>query len=201
MVCRVVARQSAGGVHGAEPERSAADGEAPAEPARYENLSTFDLQVFPSDWSLDGKYLAYTASRPGHAPMTSGCSSMTGARKAAPLLQSPFSECHAQFSPDGRWLAFTSNETGRDDVYVQSFPDAGTRRIVSSAWGAYPRWGPGGRELFYRAPDGRSDDRSGSARRVLGGTRHALRRDAAGGCARRPSVSVRRRARTAASWR
>ena len=71
-----------------------------------------------------------------------------------PLLQSPFSERHAQFSPDGRWLAFTSNENGREEVYVQRFPDATTRQIVSSAGGAYPRWRPGGMELFYRAPDG-----------------------------------------------
>ena len=110
--------------------------------------------MYPSDWSLDGQHLAYTAI----SQDTSNdiwLLPMTGARKPAPLLQSPFSERHAQFSPDGRWLAFTSNETGRDDVYVQSFPDAATRRMVSSGGGAYPRWGPGGRELLYRAPDGR----------------------------------------------
>lgn len=119
-----------------------------------QNLSTFDVQVYPSDWSLDGKYLAYTANSQG----TSNdiwLLAMTGARKPAPLLQSPFSERHAQFSPDGRWLAFTSNETGRDDVYVQSFPIAAIRRMVSSGGGAYPRWGSGGGELLYRAPDGR----------------------------------------------
>jgi Tol biopolymer transport system component len=118
-----------------------------------ENLSTFDLQVYPSDWSFDGKYLAYTAA----SQDTSNdvwLLSMMGARKPAPLLQSAFSELHAQFSPDRQWLAFTSNQNGRDDVYVQSFPDAATRRIVSSAGGAYPRWDPGGKELFYRAPDG-----------------------------------------------
>jgi len=79
---------------------------------------------------------------------------MTGGRKPEALLNSPFSELHAQFSPDGRWLTFTSNENGREDVYVQSFPDPATRRIVSSTGGAYPRWGPGGKTLFYRAPDG-----------------------------------------------
>ena len=118
-----------------------------------ENLSTFDVQVYPSDWSLDGKHLAYTASSQDTSSDV-WLLNMTGARKPSPLLQSPFAERHAQFSPDGRWLAFTSNETGRDDVYVQSFPDAATRRIVSSRGGAYPRWGPAGRELLYRAPDG-----------------------------------------------
>jgi Tol biopolymer transport system component len=119
-----------------------------------QNLSTFvGVQVYPSDWSLDGRHLAYAANSPSTS-FDIWLLAMTGARKPAPLLQSAFVERHAQFSPDGRWLAFTSNETGRDDVYVQSFPDAATRRIVSSRGGAYPRWGPGGRELLYRAPDG-----------------------------------------------
>jgi eukaryotic-like serine/threonine-protein kinase len=78
---------------------------------------------------------------------------MTGTRKAAPLLTSLFAELHAQFSPDGRWLALTTNESGRDDVYVQSFPDGGTRRLVSSGGGSYPRWSRDGRTVFYRAPD------------------------------------------------
>ena len=85
------------------------------------SLWTSDLQAYPSDWSRDGKYLAYTESNPD----TSNdiwLLPMTGERKATPLLQSPFTEIHPQFSPDGRWLAFTSNESGRDDVYVQSFP-------------------------------------------------------------------------------
>ena len=80
---------------------------------------------------------------------------MTRERKPAPILRSPFTELHAQFSPDGRWLVFTSNESGRDDVYVQSVFDASTRRLVSSVGGSYPRWGPQGRTLWYRAADGR----------------------------------------------
>jgi len=119
-----------------------------------QNLSTFDVEVFPSDWSFDGKYLAYTAISQDTSEDV-WLLAMTGARTPAPLLQSPFAERHAQFSPDGRWVAFTSNETGRDDVYVQSFPDAAARRMVSSGGGAYPRWGSGGRELWYRAADGR----------------------------------------------
>jgi Tol biopolymer transport system component len=119
-----------------------------------QSLATFDAQVYPSDWSLDGKHLVYTASSQSNSSDV-WLLTMTGARQPAPLLQSPFAERHAQFSPDGQWLAFTSNETGRDDVYVQSFPNASTRRMVSSGGGAYPRWGSGARELLYRAPDGR----------------------------------------------
>jgi dipeptidyl aminopeptidase/acylaminoacyl peptidase len=113
-----------------------------------QNLSTSDHQMFPSDWSFDGKYVVYaTNSDVWLLPMR-------GARKAEPLLHTSFFEYHAQFSPDGRWLTFTSNENGHDDVSVQSFPDAAPRRIISSAGGAYPRWGPRGEELFYQAPDG-----------------------------------------------
>ena len=116
-------------------------------------LFSFDVQAYPSDWSLDGNFLAYTASTRDRSNDV-WLLSMLGSRKATPLLQSTFAERHAQFSPDGKWVAFTSNENGRDDVYVQSFPDATVRRTLSSAGGAYPRWGATGRELFYRAPDG-----------------------------------------------
>jgi Tol biopolymer transport system component len=110
-------------------------------------------RTFPSDWSRDGQRLAYTTS---HADTANDVwlLSMTGTRKATPLLTSPFAEFHAQFSPDGRWLTLTTNESGRDDVYVQSFPDATTRRLVSSGGGSHPRWSRDGRTLFYRAPDG-----------------------------------------------
>jgi Tol biopolymer transport system component len=118
------------------------------------SLRTSDFPVYPSDWSRDGQYLAYTEGR-SDTSNDVWLFPMTGERKPAPLLRSPFTEFHAQFSPDGRWLAFTSNESGRDDVYVQNVFDTGTRRLVSSVGGSYPRWGPEGRELWYRAADGR----------------------------------------------
>ena len=121
---------------------------------KLQTLSTSNDWMFPSDWSFNGKYLAYTANSPDTA-FDVWLLSMIGARTREPLLTSAFAERHAQFSPDGRWVTFTSNEAGREDVYVQSFPDPATRRIVSSAGGAYPRWGPRGGELFYQAPDGR----------------------------------------------
>jgi hypothetical protein len=68
-----------------------------------------------------------------------------------PLVASPFQELAPALSPDGRWLAYTSNETGRREVYVRPFPDVGAGKFqVSTAGGSAPRWSHRGDELFYR---------------------------------------------------
>ena len=59
----------------------------------------------------------------------------------------------AVFHPNGRWVAYTSNETGRDEVYVTSFPHPGSLREISTAGGENPTWGRDGKELFYLSPD------------------------------------------------
>jgi eukaryotic-like serine/threonine-protein kinase len=64
-------------------------------------------------------------------------------------VQSPFTEYDPQISPDGKWLAYGSNETGRFEVYVQPFPAGGARWQVTSDGGDMPRWSKDGRELFY----------------------------------------------------
>ena len=66
----------------------------------------------------------------------------------------PFSEADARISPDGKWLAYHSNESGEDEVYVQSFPEPGTRHQVSAGGGMGPRWREDGKELVYITPDG-----------------------------------------------
>lgn len=71
------------------------------------------------------------------------------------VANSQYAETEGQFSPDGRWVAFVSNESGRPEVYVQSFPDARARTQVSTAGGAQVRWSADGREISYVAPDGR----------------------------------------------
>lgn len=71
----------------------------------------------------------------------------------SPYLQSAFDEIHGQISPDGRWLAYSSDENGRYEVYVQKFPLAGSKRQISTDGGMQPRWNPNGKELFYIAPD------------------------------------------------
>ena len=74
-----------------------------------------------------------------------------GDRKPFPVLQTPFAETDPRFSPDGRWLAYASDETGGREVYVQSFPIGGGKWRISTAGGSDPRWRADGRELFYRS--------------------------------------------------
>jgi hypothetical protein len=79
----------------------------------------------------------------------------SGDRTPVPLLQSEFSEEQATISPDGRWLAYTSNESGRPEVYVQSFPSPGRKSQISTAGGGDARWSADGRELYYIGEDRR----------------------------------------------
>jgi len=74
-----------------------------------------------------------------------------GDRKPFPVLQTPFEETSPRFSPDGKLIAYTSDESGRREVYVQSFPAGGGKWQVSTAGGSDPRWRADGRELFYRS--------------------------------------------------
>lgn len=70
-----------------------------------------------------------------------------------PLVASRFNERGGAFSPDGRWLAFVSDESGRAEVYIQPFPGPGPKTPVSNEGGLQPVWGKSGRELYYRAAD------------------------------------------------
>jgi serine/threonine-protein kinase len=72
-------------------------------------------------------------------------------RKAQPFLQTSFNESAPRFSPDGHWLAYISNESGRYEVYVQPYPGPGGKWQISTDGGTEPVWNPKGRELFYRS--------------------------------------------------
>ena len=72
-------------------------------------------------------------------------------RKEQPFLRTPFTEGAATFSPDGRWLAYVSNETGRPEIYVQPYPGPGGKWQISIDGGTEPDWSRSGRELFYRS--------------------------------------------------
>ena len=74
--------------------------------------------------------------------------------KPTVFLDTPFTEQEGMFSPDGRWLAYASNETGTSEIYVRPFPGPGGKWQVSTGGGNIPTWSPSRRELFYRALDG-----------------------------------------------
>jgi eukaryotic-like serine/threonine-protein kinase len=74
-------------------------------------------------------------------------------RRVQPFLQTPFNETSPRFSPDGQWLAYISNESGRYEVYVQPYPGPGGKWQISTEGGTEPAWNPSGRELFYRSGD------------------------------------------------
>ena len=71
------------------------------------------------------------------------------------FLKTEFDERHGQFSPDGRWVAYRSSESGRFEIYVRPFPGPGGQWQISTAGGIAPRWRPDGKELYYIAPDGK----------------------------------------------
>jgi Tol biopolymer transport system component len=107
-----------------------------------------ETQLNAWDWSRDGKHILvrkvnelWYVSWPG--------------RVVKPLLQTKWTVRNAQFSPDGRWMAYASNETGRMEIYVVPFPTASGRWQVSSAGGQEPRWRQDGKELFYISAEGK----------------------------------------------
>ncbi len=73
-------------------------------------------------------------------------------RTTSAYLRIPFNQLTAQLSPDGRWIAYTSPETGRNEIFVESFPASGTKYAISTAGGTQPRWRSDGKELFYLSP-------------------------------------------------
>ena len=112
------------------------------------------IEFVPSDWSPDGETLFLTALSP-EADGDIGMVSSDGSGTWEPLLQTSANERSPAISPDGRWLAYDSDESGRFEVYVQRFPEILGRQQVSVGGGHRPRWSEDGRELFYlRAPAG-----------------------------------------------
>jgi hypothetical protein len=111
----------------------------------------------PWSWSPDGKHLLFTE----HDPKTKSdllILPMTGTRKPVPFAQTEFSEAQGAFSPDGRWIAYVSDESGTAEVYAAPFPGPGGKRMISTkqagvGQGGVPGWRPDGKEIFYIAPD------------------------------------------------
>jgi len=104
---------------------------------------------FPTSWSPDGRRLL--VNWPGHETGADiGLLSLDGERKLTPLLRTPFDETNAVFSRDGRLVAYTSNESGRAEVYAQPYPAMDARVQISTDGGSEPVWSRSGRELFFR---------------------------------------------------
>jgi Tol biopolymer transport system component len=128
-------------------------------------LTTSEYIQVPQSWSPDGQLLAYIEINPstqrdiwvlrmGDPSLGSGQAPSPGSgqvRKAQPFLRTPFNESLPRFSPDGRWLAYMSDESGRNEIYVQPYPGPGGKWQISTEGGTEPVWNPNGRELFYRS--------------------------------------------------
>ena len=115
--------------------------------AKPERLTTTAFEQRPSSWTPDGKYLSFAEARPG-----TGMDVMVlrmADRQVIPFAASKSDEAFPEFSRDGRWLVYASNESGRYEVYVRSFPDGRRTLPISSEGGISPMWSPDGRELFY----------------------------------------------------
>jgi len=108
--------------------------------------------ITATDWSSDGHYVLYTSRDP---KLGFDIWALPLGGKPFPVVQTAFDEQWAQFSPDGHWVAYQSNESGTSEIYVRPFPGPGEKWPVSINGGTQVRWGHDGRELFYVSRDGR----------------------------------------------
>jgi Tol biopolymer transport system component len=124
-----------------------ADGSGPPEP-----LSTTEHWCYANSFSPDGKLIVFRQTSPAtRADLL--VRPVDGAGPERVLLSTPFNEGDAVLSPDGRWYAYVSDESGRSEVYVRAFPGPGRKWPISGGFGIDPAWARSGRELFYRSGD------------------------------------------------
>ena len=136
---------SSGDIAGIFKKRSSGSGDP-------ELLLRSELPVHPCDWSSDGKYLLYNTDR-GKTRADLWVLPLEPGGKPSPYLQTEFNEVLARFSPDVHWVAYSSDESGHSEVYVQSFPAGAGKWQISNGGGSQPRWRADGRELYYVAPN------------------------------------------------
>jgi serine/threonine-protein kinase len=127
--------------------RRRADGSADEQVVR-----STDRHVHLHDWSPDG--IELLATQEGESTSRDICLVPLAGGEARPLLHGPFEECNPRFSPDGRWLAYSSDESGRFEVYVLRLPEMDRKTQVSVGGGDRPLWSSRGREIVYRGADG-----------------------------------------------
>jgi eukaryotic-like serine/threonine-protein kinase len=116
----------------------------------------------PSDWSMDGRFILFSQGDERKRLWDIWALPLSGDRKPFPVVQSPYNESSGQFSPDGRWIVYASNESGTPEIYAQPFranhpASQGTseRVQITNGGGVQPRWRRDGRELFYLNQDSR----------------------------------------------
>jgi Tol biopolymer transport system component len=112
-----------------------------------EQLTHNQFPQYPGSWTRDGKFLALVETNPltGSDILVLGIEE----KRLTPFLVTKSAERWPEFSPDAQWLAYTSDESGTDEVYVRKFPAGDKVAMISNKGGVAPVWGPDGRELFY----------------------------------------------------
>jgi dipeptidyl aminopeptidase/acylaminoacyl peptidase len=123
------------------------NGASPEEPL----VSSAELKYNPN-WSSNGQSIIYSQLNP-KTNVDVYLLTLSGEKKSTSLLESTFIDAQPRFSPNGRWIAYISNETGQFEVYVDSFPATGAKLAISIGGGSQPQWRADGRELYYYAPD------------------------------------------------
>jgi Tol biopolymer transport system component len=128
--------------------RKSIEGSASAQP-----ILVSRAEKHPADWSADGQFLLFSSSDPDARMQRDLWVFSFAEGKARPFVTGPSREEDGRFSPNGRWVAYISDESGQLEVYVRPFPGPGSRRQISTTGGAMPRWRADGQELFYVALD------------------------------------------------
>jgi serine/threonine-protein kinase len=122
------------------------DGSSP-----MERLTTSQYNQCPGSWTSDGQTLALVETHPDTGFDIVMLEARSG--RVRTFLNSQFNEMYPEFSPDGRWIAYSSDESKRNEVYVRPFPGPGMKHQVSSEGGIHPLWARNGKQLFYRWQD------------------------------------------------
>jgi dipeptidyl aminopeptidase/acylaminoacyl peptidase len=124
----------------------------------------------PASWTPDGRSLIYTQNVERDADLW--LLPLTGDRRPVPFAREPFTEAGGVVSPDGRWIAYLSDETGSRHVYVRSFPSGDRKHVISTSVAVQPIWRRDGKELFYLDVSGRQvgDSQTGDGRSVATST-------------------------------
>jgi serine/threonine protein kinase len=112
-------------------------------------LFSSPLLKAPNDWSSDGRYVLFTSSGDPDTKTDIWAMLMAGDQTPFPFVRSEFSEMSGAFSPDGKWVAYQSDESGKNEVYVRPFPGPGAKWQVSTSGGRSPFWKNNGKEIYY----------------------------------------------------